>query len=148
MFSLCKLEKLRHLNLQSSEVSGEIDSCLWLLPELSIVDVSAIEGNDIHFVLDESLCNAVRLRVLNLNGSKSYGYIPNCIDKLVELEVLQFQSCRNLAGYITESICAFSRLKYLNFRDTKISGILPDCIGNLTRLREFRISGLGMTVRM
>lgn len=146
---LFKLRKLRHLILQDTEISGEIDSCVWDFPKVSILDISANVAitSRINLVIDDSMCKGVSLRALLLTRSQPSGILPSCIGNLAELEELRFDNCLKIFGEVTETICQLSKLKYLQIRDSNISGVFPECIGNMTKLREYVVPRLRMKAR-
>ncbi|GLT49221.1 hypothetical protein SLA2020_227950 [Shorea laevis] len=152
--SLCKIQYLEILSLESNKLSGELPDCWNQTQGLHALDVAnnSISGriprsicysgglymlflsqNNLHGKIPTSLQNCSRLRSLDLGGNKLSGNLPSFIGEIEELYVLLLGS-NSLTGRIPHKLCHLRCVHILDLSSNSFSGGIPKCFNNLTML--------------
>ncbi|XP_015874754.4 receptor-like protein 6 [Ziziphus jujuba] len=166
--ALGKLSRLTHLNLSSSEFSGQIPSEISMLTNLMSLDLSYTYGRGLYVregELGRLIKNMTNLRLLNLDQvdlSSSlvppqsmanlsflthlsfrdcalYGEFPKNIFRMPNIQFVDLSLNVDLTGSLPE-FNSSSNLKWLIISTTQFSGKLPDSIGNLKSLNVLNLS--------
>ncbi|TXG55452.1 hypothetical protein EZV62_020708 [Acer yangbiense] len=110
---LANLSSLTYLSLQDCGLQGEFPSKIFLLPNLSVLQLSY--------------------------NSNLTGYLPE-IERSSPLTVLAIGSC-GFSGTIPSSLGNLTKLVHLDFSFSSFLGELPISIGNLASLKELDLQG-------
>lgn len=118
------------LDLQSLNLSGELNPSICQLPHLSSLNLADNRFNQsipLHFSECESLLS------LNLSNNFLWGTIPDQISQFGSLEKIDF-SRNHIEGRIPERIGLLQDLQVLNLGSNLLSGNVPGVFGNFTQL--------------
>lgn len=135
---ISKLTELRILSLPYNELSGEIDSEIWGMEKLEVID---LEGNLITGGFPGQFEGLRKLRVLNLGFNRIKGEIPLSISKCGHLEVL------NLAGNQVNGTSpgffgGLNQLRVIHLSFNQLGGSIPNEIGKYCwKLEHLDLSG-------
>ncbi|GKE65104.1 leucine-rich repeat protein, partial [Tanacetum coccineum] len=124
------------LFLNSNHFSG-------MLPNLSNVSRHLdLSNNFFEGSLHNLLCpnEEKYLEALNLGNNHLSGVIPDCWQKIPEMEFLNLEN-NNLSGHIPRTLGSSYKLQFLNMHGNKLSGRLPSSLKNLTDLKCLILSG-------
>ncbi|KAI5670494.1 hypothetical protein M9H77_10858 [Catharanthus roseus] len=160
------LPNLTHLNLSSSEFSGQVPTNFLRLANLISLDLSLssqeikidprtfrlllqnltqlreiyLSGADISSVVPANI--SASIEVLSLDGTLLHGKLPNDIFDLPNLKKLELFGNLNLTGQLPMimKLNSSSNLRYLDLSDTALYGELPESIGNLKLLNYLDFS--------
>ncbi|AES86942.1 putative leucine-rich repeat-containing, plant-type, leucine-rich repeat domain, L [Medicago truncatula] len=121
-------------NKLSSIVQPDIGN---YLPAINILFLS---NNSFKGEIDESLCNASYLRLLDLSYNNFDGKIPKCFATLSSrLLMLNFEG-NKLHGHIPDIISPNScALRYLNLNDNLLNGSIPKSLVNCNKLQVLNL---------
>ena len=121
MTNLCNL---RILHLESSKIQGDIAELLEKIP----------------------LCSFARLNELYLSHNNITGILPNRLDHLTSLVILDI-SCNKLTGPVPSEIGKFSNLTYLDLRSNNLDGVITDeHFASLRSLKTLDLSKNSLTI--
>ena len=140
MFGVCRLAHLRTLLLSGTSLSGDLGGCIWQ-PDIENIDLYKLP---ISVLVDEAMCTSVKLKSLNVESTRSSGFLPSCIESLSLLEVLRLGYTK-ISGSIDPSFCNLETLEFISLPDTKITGGFINCIGNIKNLQELDLDNTGIS---
>ncbi|KAJ4702735.1 LRR receptor-like kinase family protein [Melia azedarach] len=153
--SICNLEELQILSLQSNKLSGEIPDCwyhsqmFWGIDmsnntltgnipssfgSLRSLSVLMLRDNDLHGEIPSALQNCTGLTSIDLGGNKLSGSLPLWMaENLSSFFLLRLRS-NLLTGNIPQHLCNLQNLHLLDLSHNKFAGVIPKCIGKLSAL--------------
>ncbi|KAJ0794671.1 putative leucine-rich repeat domain superfamily [Helianthus annuus] len=131
--SICSLQHLRVLNLQSSGIE-EFPEDIGQLDSLETLDLLA---SDIKR-LPDSICKLKHLKDLNLWGCKFLDKLPEDLGLLESLVKLNLSRCK--IRDIPSSICKLKHLKVLELYKCSELMKLPENLGDLESLEELNLT--------
>ncbi len=159
------LTKLKHLNLQSNDLSGPIPSELrrlvrlqklylrytglegpmpaWL-GELTALTELALDGNYFESRIPPELGNLHNLEILYLSESELYGELPPELGKLTRLRTL-FAPRNWFTGSIPRQWKSMTSLTRLFLASSNLSGEIPPELGSLTNLDDLGLDFNNLT---
>jgi len=158
---LCKNQdkqmELEFLNLESSNLSGEIPDCWTIWPYLMDVNLQSnnfvgnfpqsmgsltelkslrIRNNLLSGTFPTILKKTNKLILLDLGENKFSGTIPAWVgESLLDMKVLILRSNR-FFGHIPDKICDMSLLQVLDLAQNNLTGNIPTCFKNLKAMTE------------
>ncbi|AES86946.1 putative leucine-rich repeat-containing, plant-type, leucine-rich repeat domain, L [Medicago truncatula] len=127
-----------YLDYSSNKLSSIIHPDIGnYLPAINILFLS---NNSFKGEIDESLCNASSLRLLDLSYNNFDGKIPKCFATLSsKLRMLNFGG-NKLHGHIPDTISPNScALRYLNLNDNLLDGSIPKSLVNCNKLQVLNL---------
>uniref|UniRef100_A0A0D9XTA0 non-specific serine/threonine protein kinase n=1 Tax=Leersia perrieri TaxID=77586 RepID=A0A0D9XTA0_9ORYZ len=121
MTNLCKL---RILNIESSQVHGNIAEFIERLPQ----------------------CSSTRLNELYLSNNNLTGILPNHLYPLTSLVILDM-SLNELSGHVPSEMGMLSNLTYLDLSGNNLDGVITDeHFASLKSLKTLDLSGNSLTI--
>ncbi|GJU58062.1 leucine-rich repeat-containing protein [Tanacetum coccineum] len=158
-WNLTKLVKLRLLDLQNSNIIGNLQE---ILPQIPSLEILILRNNSINGFIPSTISNFSALRILDLSGNNLSGSIPYEIANLQRM--IKPQETASSISHSTET-SAFSALdlvqdlfvnwkrsyqglpsdnldiySLLDLSNNRISGEIPPVLGNLKALKVLNIS--------
>ncbi|CAN6820887.1 unnamed protein product [Brassica oleracea] len=116
--SLFRLQYLRHLNLSSCNLQGEISSSLGNLSRLTSVDLSY---NKLVGAIPVSLAKLTKLSYISLNSNNFTSTLPSDMSGFHNLE--HFDVSKNsFVGSFPKSLFSISSLQYVSLGDNQFTG--------------------------
>ena len=140
--SLCRLRKLRFLDLSRNNLNGSITDCLVNksstdMTDLSIVNLS-LRNNNLSGEFPSLLQKCPQLMFLDLGHNQFVGTLPAWIgEKLSSLSFLRLRS-NKFHGQIPVELTKLVDLQYLDLAYNNISGSIPRSIVNCTGMTQTR----------
>ncbi|KAG5589875.1 hypothetical protein H5410_040389 [Solanum commersonii] len=141
IFSSLKIfPSLKHLNLASNEITGNIK--MNDIIALSNLKYLNLWNNNIKtFGTTKALRNLSTVEYLYLGGSSlNENFLAN-IGQMTSLKVLSMPSGDNNGNLPNQGWCELKYIEELDFLDNNFVGTLPSCLGNLTSLRWLCLAG-------
>ncbi|KAJ0794880.1 putative leucine-rich repeat domain superfamily, winged helix DNA-binding domain superfamily [Helianthus annuus] len=132
--SICSLQHLRVLNLQSSGIE-EFPEDIGQLDSLKTLDLSASDVKR----LPDSICKLKHLETLNLRGCEFLDKLPEDLGLLESLVKLGLSHCK--IRDIPSSICKLKHLKVLKLYECSELVKLPENLGHLESLEKLVLMG-------
>ncbi|XP_028760191.1 receptor-like protein EIX2 [Neltuma alba] len=122
---LANWKQLRHLNLGSNKLIGEVP------PSLASLNLNSLDLGDNSFFgkFSSNMLNWTYLEYLILEKNKFSGSLPNPVAQylvVIKLRANQF------VGSIPSKLCNLSHLTILDLAENKLSGSIPRCLFNMT----------------
>ncbi|GKE28719.1 disease resistance TIR-NBS-LRR class family protein, partial [Tanacetum coccineum] len=133
--SICKLKRLKLLDLRNCCRIGKLPEDIGQLESLEILNLSYTSIKH----LPDSICMLKHLKFLNLFDCFLLEKLPEDLGQLECLETL-YVSCQKIK-YLPDSICMLKRLKWLYVTECCRLGKLPEDIGQLESLERLDCSG-------
>ncbi|KAL6336591.1 hypothetical protein AAG906_025596 [Vitis piasezkii] len=127
--SVFDLRALHVLELSFNNLSGTLE--LSKFQELGNLTTLSLSHNKLSINVDESICNATFLQVLDLSDNALSGGIPSCLIENEALAVLNLR--RNMT--IPESVANCKGLEVLNLGNNYIDDNFPCWLKNISSLR-------------
>ncbi|KAG6428998.1 hypothetical protein SASPL_107037 [Salvia splendens] len=118
------------LNLQSSNLSGEISASICNLPSLAHLNLA---NNFFNQPIPLHLSECETLITLNVSDNLIWGTIPEQISQFKTLEILDF-SRNHIEGEIPENIGLLQQLRVLDLGGNLLSGSVPVVFENFSEL--------------
>ncbi|KAL8268483.1 hypothetical protein R6Q59_002281 [Mikania micrantha] len=137
--SICSLQHLRTLSLQSTGIKNLPKD----LGQLECLEGLYLSGTHIKH-LPGSICKLKHLKILILRWCYLLEKLPDDVDQLESLEILDITKCYKLRD-IPSSICKLKHLKELQLRGCWRLEKLPDDMGDLQCLQLLNIKETGIT---
>ncbi|OQU76326.1 LRR receptor-like serine/threonine-protein kinase GSO2 [Sorghum bicolor] len=139
------LTSLEYLNLAFTGTYGHLPEALGSMISLQFIDLSSNKIS-MPMVNLENLCS---LRIIHLESCFSYGNIEELIERLPrcsqnKLRELNLQS-NQLTGLLPDFMDHLTSLFVLDLSWNNITGLLPAFLGNFTSLRTLDLSGNNFT---
>ncbi|VVA94244.1 unnamed protein product [Arabis nemorensis] len=134
--SLFRLQYLRHLDLNSCHLQGEVPSSLGNLSRLTFLDLSY---NSLVGEIPGSIGNLNQLRNLSLGSNGLIGEIPSSVGNFSHLLELKL-GYNLLEGEVPASIGNLKELRVMWLGNNSLSGNIPISFANLTKLSYFSIT--------
>ncbi|KAG6493914.1 receptor-like protein EIX2 [Zingiber officinale] len=154
--SMCRMTKLRAVDLSRNHLSKELPNCWQDLTDLAVFDMSSnnltgvlpstvcsikallslhLENNNMNGNLPISMKNLTRLRTLDLGSNEFTGGIPSSIGHgLPHLKILILRSNR-FHGHIPPQLSNLSSLQILDLSHNSFLGTIPPTFGNFSSIR-------------
>lgn len=131
---------LRGATLCSGPPCGGIPSEIGLLGDsLEILDLSGSYSRLFHLEIPSTIGRLSKLKVFDVSQN-SVKTIPNEIGLMSSLQVLNLKQCRYY-GFFPETLWDLTNLEKINLNDNSFSGVqFPSEFGKLTNLRELLLS--------
>ncbi|XP_074575983.1 receptor-like protein EIX2 [Curcuma longa] len=135
--SMCRMIKLRAVDLSRNHLSKELPNCWENLTELRVFDMSS---NELTGVLPSTVCSIKGLLSLHLDHNNMNGNLPISMKNLTELITLDLGS-NEFTGGIPSSIGhELPNLKVLSLRSNRFHGHIPPQLSNLSSLQILDLS--------
>ncbi|GMH33388.1 hypothetical protein BSKO_01222 [Bryopsis sp. KO-2023] len=140
---LCKLtsKRLKFLNLNSNEIKGEIDGCLFqadsVLEEVHL-DLNKFTGSLPEFSPD------AKVELLSISNSGMTGLIPESLGGMDTLRAIRL-SRNKLLGAIPENIGSPPSLLIVDVSSNRFEGGIPESLANAPLLRMLLMSENNLT---
>jgi len=140
--SISNLSGLVHLDLSDNNLGGDIPTELGLLSKL---DYLFLANNDFdQGPFPELLRNLTEIRELSLKDTQRVGKIPDWIDELGGLLLLDLDQ-NGFTGKIPESLGNLTKLKFLLLNRNELTGSVPTELGEISNLLLFTIDDNDLT---
>ena len=123
---------LKHLSLRHNRLVGSIPPDLGSLSSLESLDLS---GNKLSGELPSTMGNLSNLRDLSIMGNPLRGAIPTELGNLTSLESLHL-SYSHLSGPIPPELRNLRNLVLLELTHNQLTGSIPAALGNLASLER------------
>ncbi|XP_044983283.1 disease resistance protein RGA2-like isoform X3 [Hordeum vulgare subsp. vulgare] len=141
--SICRLHKLRYLDLAGNARFNKLPDNFHLLTELIFLNMSSCskltELPD-NFSLES-------LEHLNLSGCHELKALPHDFGNLENLTFLNLSDCYKIS-VLPESFCQLKHLKDLNLSDCRALIVLPECFGDLSELESLNLTSCPRLARL
>ena len=135
---LGSLSRLRFLNLNNNQLSGEIPAKLGNLASLEHLDLGY---NRLSGKIPAELGNLANLERLYLGGNQLSGKIPAELGNLANLERL-YLGGNQLSGEIPAELGNLANLKYLGLGGNQLSGCIPKSLQSQLNRKGTDLGGL------
>ncbi|CAH2051831.1 unnamed protein product [Thlaspi arvense] len=113
--------RVTSLVLPNKELLGSVSPSLFLIPNLSILDLS---NNFFHGSLPDSVSNASQLRLLSLGNNNVSGELPHRISNVASLQLLNL-SANAFTGKIPPNLSLVKNLTVLDLSANLLDGSFP-----------------------
>ncbi|ONK57027.1 uncharacterized protein A4U43_C10F15820 [Asparagus officinalis] len=134
--SLCKLQKLKALDLSKNQFSGEILDCWDKFPDMEYLDLASnsLSGN-----FPKSISLLGSLKLLDLSNNSLFGPLPDSVEcvSVNTLDLSQNNFTGKIPSWISESL---PMLRILSLRSNSFIGDIPSNISNLQNLHILDLS--------
>nr|GMD10949.1 putative disease resistance protein RGA3 [Ipomoea batatas] len=132
--SICSLDNLQTLNLDSCNCLSRLPERIGNLRQLSKIDLSRSNVEK----LPDSICSLDNLQILNLEACWCLSRLPEGIGNLRHLREIDLSWSK--VEELPDSICSLDNLEILILNRCECLSRLPEGIGNLRHLREIDLS--------
>ncbi|CAL4923146.1 unnamed protein product [Urochloa decumbens] len=124
--------QLRELGMHSCLVRPRFPTWLQSQTRIEKIDVgnTGISGDG---VIPTSLCEMIKMEVIDLSNNNLSGELPNCWHKNSDLYIIDFSS-NNFWGQRPSTIGSLSSLVTLHLSKNNLSGLLPTSLQSCNRL--------------
>lgn len=134
--SLCKLQKLKALDLSRNQLSGEVVDCWNKMPEMEYLNLGS---NNFSGSFPSSIATLGALQLLDLSNNTFTGPLPDSVEYL-SMDTLDL-SLNNFTGHIPSWIHEFLQMvRILSLRSNSFSGTIPSNLSNLQYLHILDLS--------
>eukprot|EP00268_Persea_americana_P042478 TRINITY_DN4251_c0_g1_i3.p1 TRINITY_DN4251_c0_g1~~TRINITY_DN4251_c0_g1_i3.p1 ORF type:complete len:1015 (-),score=122.21 TRINITY_DN4251_c0_g1_i3:597-3641(-) len=131
-FNFSSFPNLTHINLSSSNLSGDIPALVGTLSKLTVLDLSM---NQLSGAIPQEICNLTNLAKLWLSDNLLMGHIPSNIKNLIHLTDLMLSN-NQISSTIPEEVGMLQSLTQLSLFGNRLVGKVPPSLGNLTNLQD------------
>uniref|UniRef100_A0A0E0HSW4 Receptor kinase-like protein Xa21 n=1 Tax=Oryza nivara TaxID=4536 RepID=A0A0E0HSW4_ORYNI len=128
--------RVTELNLESSNLHGQIPPCIGNLTFLTIIHLpfNLLTGN-----IPPEIGHLRRLTYLNLTSNGLTGTIPEALSSCSNLQIIDLSN-NTIDGEIPSSMNKCSNLQAICLFDNKLQGVIPEGLGTLSNLSVLYLS--------
>ncbi|XP_052159487.1 receptor kinase-like protein Xa21 [Oryza glaberrima] len=128
--------RVTELNLESSNLHGQIPPCIGNLTFLTIIHLpfNLLTGN-----IPPEIGHLRRLTYLNLTSNGLTGTIPEALSSCSNLQIIDLSN-NSIDGEIPSSMNKCSNLQAICLFDNKLQGVIPEGLGTLSNLSVLYLS--------